>query len=256
MKCKTFSLFCLLLTMAAAAAPLPAADDFEALVFQDHNQKLPYRLCKPLGYDSQKHYPLVLFLHGAGERGTDNLVQLKHVVRIFATKKNQERYPSFVVAPQCPVSARWVEVDWGADSHRQPEEASQPMALVVKLLAELDKAYSVDSKRRYVIGLSMGGFGTWDAISRYPDLFAAAVPICGGGDETRAAAIAQIPVWVFHGGSDTTVKTIRSRNMVAALRKAGGQPRYTEYPGVGHGSWTRASQERELLPWLFAQKRP
>jgi predicted peptidase len=255
MNCKLISVFCLLIA-APAAAKMPVADDFEPLVFQDNNQSLPYRLCKPAGYDPQKQYPLVLFLHGAGERGTDNQAQLRHVARTFAAKENQLKFPCFVVAPQCPSNAKWVEVNWSADSNRQPEQPSQPMALAIKLLAELQKKYSIDSKRLYVIGLSMGGFGTWDAISRYPDLFAAAVPICGGGDETRAAAIARIPVWVFHGGNDGTVKTIRSRNMVAALQKAGGQPKYTEYAGVGHGCWARAAQEPELLPWLFAQKRP
>jgi predicted peptidase len=238
--------------LAAAAA---RGDDFEAAVFHDGDQSLPYRLLKPVHYDAAKKYPLVFFMHGAGERGSDNQAQLTHMVGIFATAENREKFPCFVLAPQCPAEQKWADVNWSALSELQPAKPSRPMALAIKLIGELEKKYSIDPARRYVMGLSMGGFGTWDAIVRYPKMFAAAVPVCGGGDETRAAAIAKLPIWVFHGGSDGTVNPVRSRNMVAALRKAGGTPKYTEYPGVGHDSWTQASKEPKLLPWLFAQKR-
>jgi predicted peptidase len=245
--------FCVL---AFAAVRARADDDYEALVFKtDDGQTLSYRLLKPKDYDAKKKYPLVVFLHGAGERGSDNKAQLIHFVPIFVSPENREKYPCFVLVPQCPSGEKWSDVNWGASTHGQPEKASKSMALTIQLIGQLEKQYSIDAKRRYIGGLSMGGYGTWDAIVRYPEMFAAAVPICGGGDETKADAIAKLPIWVFHGAKDGAVKPERSRNMVAALKKAGGSPKYTEYPNEGHGSWVPASKEPELLPWLFAQKR-
>ncbi len=244
------------LAAAAAAAKSPAEDQFQAAVFHDGKESLPFRLLAPLNYDAKKQYPVVLFLHGAGERGADNHAQLLHFAAIFAAKENREKYPCFVVAPQCPANQKWCDVDWFAASHIMPEKPAKPLALAIKLLADLEKRYSIDPARRYVMGLSMGGYGTWDALARYPTMFAAGVPICGGADEHTAAAIAKIPVWVFHGANDPAVKPSRARNMVAALRTAGGSPKYSEYPRTGHDSWTAASREPDLLPWLFAQKRP
>lgn len=249
------------MVLLAVRIGVAEADDasparFDAAVVRGENgQQLPYRFLKPSGYDSQKKYPLVLFFHGAGERGTENNAQLTHVVSIFATPENRRQYPCFAVAPQCPTDQQWVDVPWNGERSLLPEKPSWPMALSVKMIEELEKKYSIDAKRIYVMGLSMGGYGAWDAVARYPETFAAAVPICGGGDETRAATIAKIPIWAFHGGQDGVVRTSRSRNMVAALRKAGGSPKYTEYPDAGHDSWTQASHEKDLLPWLFGQAR-
>jgi predicted peptidase len=245
---------------AAMTASEPAwssgMDDYEAAEFADGDQTLLYRLLKPKDYDPAKKYPLVLFLHGAGERGDDNRAPLKHVVRIFVTEENRVKYPCFVLVPQCPAGERWVDVDWGAPTHAQPAEPAAPMALTLKLLGALQERYSIDAGRLYVMGLSMGGYGTWDALARRPEWFAAAMPMCGGGDETTAARIAQVPIWNFHGAKDTAVKVERSRNMIEALRKAGGKPRYTEYPDVGHNCWDPACEEPELLAWLFAQRKP
>lgn len=247
------------MTAAAAAAKSPAEDEFQAAVFQaGAAESLPYRLLVPLNYDAKKKYPLVLFLDGAGSRGTDNRLQLMWITALFTAQQNREKYPCFVLAPQCPLDRRWVEVRWDLDSHVMPEEPSKPMALTMKLLADVEKRYSIDPARRYVMGLSMGGYGTWDALARYPTTFAAGIPVCGGADEKTAEKIAKIPVWVFHGTTDATVKVSRARNMVAALRKAGGEPKYTEYPSpkIGHGAWGPAFKDPDLLPWLFAQKRP
>jgi len=242
---------------ASAGEPVDTiAKQFEALTFQSDGHELPYRLLKPLNYDASKSYPLVVFLHGAGERGTDNKAQLVHVVSIFCKPENRRDFPCFVLVPQCPQDQQWVKTPWAASRGSQPKQPSWPMALVLQLINALEKENSIDSKRLYVMGISMGGYGTWDVVSRHPERFAAAVPICGGGDETKAAAIAAIPIWAFHGAKDDVVKPIRSRNMVAAMKKAGGQPKYTEYPDAGHDSWSQASAEKELLPWLFEQKRP
>jgi len=229
--------------------------EMEAREFQGAGGgKLLYRLCRPRGVEAGKKQPLLVFLHGAGERGDDNRKQLKNCVRNLLPVL--EKNSCILVAPQCPNGRRWVEVNWNAPAHDTPEKPSEPMGLLIELLAALRKELPVDEKRIYATGLSMGGYGTWDLILRQPELFAAAVPLCGGGDEKRAAAIARIPQWIFHGDKDTAVPTARSRNMVEALKKAGGEPKYTEYPGVGHNCWDKAYAEPELFPWLFAQKRP
>lgn len=199
-------------------------------------------------------YPLVIFLHGAGERGNDNEKQLKHGVKIFTKPKNLIKYPCFVIAPQCPVGKRWVEVSWSLPKHNMPEKPSESVSLLMQLIDDFCKKYPVDTTRIYVTGLSMGGFGTWDVISRYPDKFAAAVPICGGGDENQASKIANIPIWAFHGGKDRVVKTYRTRNMIKAIKKEGGKPKYTEFPKLGHFSWKAAYNTKGLLKWMFSQK--
>lgn len=225
---------------------------FEARVYQGAaGDTLPYRLLKPAAYDAGRAYPLVLFLHGAGEMGTDNRAQLSPGVFEFASEKIMKGYPCFVVAPQTNI--RWVDVDWALDKHLAPAEPSKTLRMAVDLILKLEKEFNIDARRIYVTGLSMGGYGTWDLIARYPEMFAAAAPICGGGDETRAWRITEVPIWAFHGGQDTVVKTIRSRNMIAAVRKAGGDPKYTEYQGVGHDSWVKAYGDPELYKWMFAQ---
>lgn len=232
-----------------------AKEVFEPRVFEGaEKQKLKYRLLRPKNYDANKSYPLVLFLHGAGERGDDNAAQLVHGMNDFAKDENREKYPCFVLAPQCPNEKRWVEVDWGRDAHDLLKEPSATMQLVLTLIDSLQNEFSIDKSRLYVTGLSMGGYGTWDVISHYPSKFAAAAPVCGGGDEKQAAKLTKIPIWAFHGDKDTAVKPERSRNMIAAIKKAGGAPKYTEYAGVGHNSWGRAYSDPELMEWMFAQK--
>jgi predicted peptidase len=206
--------------------------------------------------DSTKTYPLVLFLHGAGERGSDNEKQLVHGAKKLLTYSQQNHLPVIIVAPQCPSGQQWVNVPWGDDAHTMPAAPSDAMRLTIELLEELKGKLPVDTSRISVTGLSMGGFGTWDIIQRMPTSFSAAMPICGGGDTAMAAAIKDLPIWVFHGGADTTVKTQRSRDMVNAIKQFGGNVRYTEYEGVGHGSWGRAYANKEALKWLFETKNP
>lgn len=246
-----------LLTLATAAA-LRAEDDFEKRGYAAADGKtLPYRLLKPLRYDAKQRYPLVVFLHGAGERGSDNERQLAHCVRDFAKPEVREQHPCFVVAPQCGGAYRWCEVDWGDPKpHQTPKEPSVPMGQLIALLPELAKEFSIDPARLYVTGLSMGGFGTWDLITRFPERFAAAAPICGGADDSAAPSLARLPIWVFHGGADPVVHTGRSQSMVAALKQAGSTVvTYTEYPGVGHDSWDKAFAEPGFFAWMFSQRR-
>jgi predicted peptidase len=233
-------------------------DEFQKAEFSAGADKLLYRVLEPAKIEPNQKYPLVLFLHGAGERGSDNKAQLVHGSTQFTKPETRAKFPAYVLFPQCPAGKKWVEVPWSDKTpHRQPSEPSISMKLTRQLLDEYLKTRPVDPRRIYVMGLSMGGFGTWDFAARYPELVAAIVPICGGADDSTAAKLKDMPVWAFHGDLDTAVFPERSRSMVAALKKAGNERvRYTEYPKVGHNSWSPAFAEPELLPWLFAQKHP
>lgn len=240
------------------ALAVPARAGFEAQMFEDgQGGKWPYRLLSPKDYDAKKKYPLVLFLHGAGESGSDNGLQLKNVVRAFEHPSNMDKFPCFVVAPQNPQNMKWADVNWGDPSHTMAKDPTPSLAAALKICDAVIKEHSIDRGRIYCVGLSMGGYGTWDALMRRPDFFAAAVPICGGADDTKAGLIKHIPVWVFHGAMDPTVPVIRSRNIVQALKDAGAnpEPKYTEFPGVNHKSWGPAFATPGLFDWLFAQKR-
>ena len=214
---------------------------------------------KPVNYDSTKSYPLVLFLHGSGERGNDNFSQLKWGVSHFAEPKFRERYPAFVVAPQMPKQQLWSRLISSRDTTTftatMGVNPTEPMRLTIELLEQLQDRFAVDSNRLYVTGISMGGFGTFDLIQRFPNTFAAAVPICGGGDLTRAFMLTDMPLWVFHGSEDQIVDPGFSRSMVEAIRLAGGSPGYTEYPDEGHvGAWVQAYRNPHLYEWLFSQE--
>ncbi|MGQ9504990.1 MAG: alpha/beta hydrolase-fold protein [Thermogutta sp.] len=215
---------------------------------------LPYRLWKPENYDPNKKYPLIVFLHGAGERGDDNEAQLKNDE--FLTLVLDPDHPAILIAPQCPRDSTWSAIrrPWDQPQSGTPEP-TPGMKRLIGLLDELRKELPIDPDRCYLTGLSMGGFGTFDLLLRQPNDFAAAVPICGGGNPERAGEIAHIPMWIFHGGADPVVPVKLSQDMVKALEKAGGKVRYTEFPGVGHNSWSKAYQEPELRKWLFEQVR-
>lgn len=251
----TKKLLPLILFAVAFAAPLSAAETYEAKTFTSGGQTLNYRIHVPEKVEPASKLPLVLFFHGAGERGDDNISQLKHGANPIAAWSEKTNTPVIIVAPQCPTGKQWVDTPWANDSHTMPTEPSESMQLVIDLLAEIRATQPVDESRIYVTGLSMGGFGTWDIIQRMPNTFAAAMPVCGGGDTAMAEAIKEMPIHVFHGGADTVVKTKRSQDMVAALKGVGSPVLYTEYPGVGHGSWGPAYSTDENLAWLLAQKK-
>lgn len=218
---------------------------------------LKYRLLRPEKLEAGQRYPLVIFLHGAGERGDDNRLQLVHGMREFARADRRQEFPAFVIAPQCPSNQKWVDVPWDAPKHEQPDRPAEALELCHELLDKLLKDLPIDEDRIYLTGLSMGGFGTFDAIARWPNRFAAALPICGGGD-TRKETVSRyrdLPLWVFHGGKDSIVRPERSRELVAALKEIGGQPRYTEYPDAGHDSWTQTYADDAVFTWLFNQRK-
>jgi predicted peptidase len=229
-------------------------DNFRYCIYLNaKNDSLLFRLLFPLNYDSSLKYPMITFLHGAGERGNDNKIQLNFAGQIFTDDEIMKIYPAFVLVPQCPEEYRWVETDWSLERHKMPESPSKPFTLLMPLIEKILLSYNIDKNRLYLLGLSMGGFGVWDLISRFPDKFAAAVPICGGGDEEQAKKLINIPIWVFHGELDKVVLPSRSVNMINAIKNAGGNPKFTLYPNVGHGSWNNAFSEPELFPWLFGQ---
>ncbi len=249
-----------LLAVLAFSPLLPGqevTDSFQAKTFQDGDFVLNYRIYVPQNLKPDEKVPLILFLHGAGERGNDNIRQLHHGAPALLAYIQKKDIHAIIIVPQCPTGMQWVNVPWGGDAHTMPETPSAPLQAVIALLTQSLAELPVDLSRVYVTGISMGGFGTWDLLQRKPELFAAGIPICGGGDTAQADKLKNTPIWIFHGDQDTSVKTQRSRDMAEAIKKSGGLLiQYTEYPGVPHNSWTRTYANDEVLDWLFAQKKP
>jgi predicted peptidase len=252
---RALTIFLLIMSAAVPAAANDHRNRFEARTYGDRGFTLPYRLLKPKDYDPNTKYPVVVFLHGAGERGDDNFSQLVHGMNEFASDEMMAKYPAFVVVPQCPEDRKWVEVDWTLEAHTLPQSPSVTLEAMLRLIDVLQQEFAIDARRIYITGLSMGGYGVWDALARKPELFATAAPICGGGDPAVAPRFKDVPLWAFHGDQDEAVKPKRSREMIEALKAAGGNPKYTEYRGVGHDSWTQTYANPELYDWLFAQQK-
>jgi len=231
--------------------------EFKKQVFVDDSSNyLNYRLLYPSNYSSSRNYPLVIFLHGSGERGNDNEAQLIHGSSLFLEKSNREKYPAFIVFPQMAKGSSWANlIDWKGPEIKLLEETSHHMKLLFGLLDMLKENLPIDETRIYLSGLSMGGYGTLDAIMRRPNEFAAALPICGGGDTSKAATISHIPTWIFHGAVDSVVPVELSRNMHKALQEAEGNVKYSEYEGVDHNSWDNAFVEEDYLSWMFRQRK-
>jgi predicted peptidase len=205
--------------------------------------------------DDTRRFPLVIYLHGAGERGSDNQAQLKYLPEWMTLPPLRQKFETFLLAPQCPAGEWWIDVDYSGPQPRMTSKLGDRLAAVLATADEAIQRYPIDSDRQYLTGISMGGFATWDLAIRFPDRFAAIVPICGGGDPSRVASLVDVPLWCFHGARDDIVPPQYSREMVDALRVAGGNPIYTEFPNVRHDSWTPAYRESDCLPWMFQQRR-
>jgi predicted peptidase len=203
-------------------------------------QESKYSLFVPHGHEPAKPLPVILFLHGSGEIGTDGVAPTRVGIGP-AIRKREGDFPFLVVFPQARRQFLWLP---GTDDARR----------AMAILAQVQKDYATDPKRVYLTGISMGGFGTWSLAARYPDRWAAIVPVCGGGDPATAEAIKQIPCWCFHGAADPVVPPDTSRAIIAALKQAGGSPRYDEFPGVGHDSWDKAYATPGLFDWLLQQR--
>jgi predicted peptidase len=256
------SFITLLIVMSASAQDSAL---YRKEVFRKGKDSLNYRIMYPSKYDVNKKYPVVLFMHGAGERGSDNNKQLLHGSGLFTDSANRAKYPAFVIFPQCPEGDFWAKIErdqapasdsLGGFHFISEGSAGKSLGLVMNLIDSFAKTPQVNTKKIYVCGLSMGGMATFELLWRKPNFFAAGVPICGGGDPGKVNVYAKgFPVWVFHGGSDPVVPVGNSRLMVNELKKAGANVTYSEYPGVGHNSWDNAFAEPQLLEWLFAQER-
>jgi predicted peptidase len=250
-----FLLICFSISLQAQDKAL-----YKKEVFVANNDTLPYRILLPLNYDAAKKYPLILLLHGAGERGNDNESQLVHGAGLFLQDSIRQNYPAIVVFPQCPAKSFWANPSFKQDSagkwsilFQAEGEPSIAMDLVQQLLKKIIKEYPVNKKQVYVGGLSMGGMGTFEIVRRNPSLFAAAFPICGGAEPSTASKLTKVKWWVFHGDADAVVPFAFSQTMVDALQKAGADVKFSLYSGVNHNSWDNAFAEPTLLPWLFAQ---
>lgn len=217
---------------------------------------LSYRLGVPQFPETGRRYPMLLFLHGSGECGTDNLKQIKVGLPALLNQLLKSAEQMVIVAPQCQAGNWWVAQLARSADYAAPTEPTDSMAMSLELCRGIIAQGLVDPDRVYITGLSLGGFGVWDAIQREPEFFAAAVPICGGGDIRRVNLTREMPVWVFHGVEDKNVSVECSRRMVSALRESGNRRvKYTEYEKAGHNVWDRAYANPELTEWLLRQTR-
>jgi predicted peptidase len=221
------------------------AKQFEDRIFVGKaGDTLRYFLMKPLNYDSTISYPIVTCLHGGGIAKGDQ-IDIAEPAPFLTESPNRKKFPAFIFVPQVTAGRSW---GWlpgvsGMDS------------LVFGALGALQLEFNLDAARYYIAGGSGGGYATWDYLSRRPDMFAAAIPMCGGGNPVTAVRIAHIPVWAFHGDVDRNVPVSGSREMIAAIRAAGGEPKYSEFRGVGHNVWPEVQSTPGVFEWLFAQKR-
>ena len=243
-------LACLTL-MAAAPAAKPADPPKTGFVDKTYKNadgsQSPYVIFVPHSYDGTKPVPVILFLHGAGESKGGALKPVEQGLGNHLRGRREKSFPAIVVFPQAESLRTQVVRRWQAGA----PDAERALGM----LDAVQKEYKTDPKRVYLTGLSMGGFGTWSLAAAHPDRWAAIVPVCGGGDPTLAEKIKDVPCWVWHGDKDGAVKVELSRQMVDALKKAGGNPRYTELEWIGHNSWDAAYASDDLYSWLFAQKK-
>ncbi len=236
---------------------------YEKRVFEDgKGGTLNYRILYPAKYKPNKKYPLVLFLHGAGERGDDNEKQLTHGAKLFLDKKNRQKYPAIIVFPQCPTTDYWAHMlERKEDGKRlrefpEIEEPKPALRQVIQLVEGLIQDANVDPDRVYIMGLSMGAMGTFELLSRMPNRFAAAVAICGGGNPSLASRYAQnTSIWIFHGLKDDVVLPLYSEQMYETIKAAGGNPKFTTFSEANHNSWDPTFAQKDLLKWLFSHKK-
>ena len=216
----------------------PVTTGFVAKSLAMEGQEYLYSVFVPADYDPAKAWPMVLFLHGLGERGSDGVSQTRGGIG-KAIRQWPERFPCIVVMPQCPDTSWW----------------KRETKFLDRCVAQTTKEYHIHRDRMYLTGLSMGGFGSWQYGALRTDTFAAILPICGGGKGEDARKLARVPIWAFHGAEDPLVSPKRSRQMVEAVRAAGGTVRYTEYPGVQHNSWDKTYGDPEVIAWMLVQSK-
>ncbi len=234
---------------------------YEKHLFIENNDTLPYRMLFPKDYKVDKSYPLIIFLHGSGERGNDNSLQLKHGASFFQADSIRNKYPAFVVFPQCETGESWNNAEYSSEGTDQtvtfPTRHKENVQLdrVENLIKSLHKKFSIDKQRIYVGGLSMGGMGTFELVSRNPRMFAAAFAICGGAHPNTARRLKRTSWWIFHGLNDDIIPAKASENIYDALKNRSADVRISLYENIGHESWTRAFEEPGLMSWLFSKSK-
>ena len=246
-----------MLLAAAARAQFTGEELLKPFVYTNETgETFAYRMSAPQFPVPGKTYPLILFLHGSGECGTDNLRQIKVGLPTLMATLLKRPEPVIVVAPQCQTGNGWVKQLARDESYAMPKDAAASLEVALELCRHVAATRQADTNRLYVTGLSLGGFGAWDAIQREPGLFAAAIPICAGGDIRRVQGLKKMPIWVFHGTDDKNVAVDCARRMVAALKQAGSRRvRYTEYEKSAHNVWDRTYANPEVIDWLLLQNR-
>ncbi|MBI6119526.1 carboxylesterase family protein [Salegentibacter maritimus] len=225
--------------------------------FIKDSDTLKYRILFPKNFSEEKEYPVVLFLHGAGERGSDNHSQLMHGSELFLN--NQEEFPAIVIFPQAPKEDYWAKVEVNRDTipfqfgYMNKKPATTSLQLVMELMDKITTENYVDNNRIYVGGLSMGGMGTFEIIYKKPEMFAAAFAICGGANPEIAKEYPEgFNIWLFHGKKDKVVLPEYSEAMARSINHYGGNAKLSLYPNDNHNSWDSAFAEPNLLPWLFS----
>ncbi|MDP9146206.1 MAG: alpha/beta hydrolase-fold protein, partial [Acidobacteriota bacterium] len=212
--------------------------------------KMPYRLFVPPSYQPGAKFPLILWFHGGSGRGSNNESQISNEnekgAQVWTTPANQAMFPAFVLAPQCAVGENWSDPD--------VNEIAVSLRQVLAILAAVEKEYSIDADRIYLVGQSMGGLGVWALLQAYPAQWAGAIVVSCYDNFTNAKGISRVPLWIFQGDADLTVPVDLVRQMVKQLQKSGGQPHYSEYHKAGHEIWERVFAEQQLVPWLASQK--
>lgn len=259
----TLNFIWLVLLFFSNIATAQNKDLFSKKLYIHDNDTLKYRLLLPKGFSGDKQYPLVLFLHGAGERGNDNKKQLVHGSSLFTNKKNRDSFPAIVVFPQCPKEDYWsnVKIDRAKKGlakfkYKRSGKPTKSMSLVLNLMDDMTHKPYVKKNQVYVGGLSMGGMGTFDILKRRPNMFAAAFPICGGGNPKSTKKYAdKVSLWIFHGGKDDVVDPYFSLRMVTALREKGADVKLSYFENNNHNSWDSAFAEPGLLTWLFSKSK-
>lgn len=230
---------------------------YQALIYKTveiPSAKLNYRFFTPEKNEEQL-LPLVLYLHGGAQRGLDNKQQLDYVLHAFSSSKKQKKHPCFIIAPQCPLNGQWVNTTFKTipfdhyDQDKIPE--SNEMKLIHSLIFDLINLYPIDPNRIYIIGFSMGGSGTWDMITRYPNMFAAAIPLSGVSDTSKAYLLKKMPIWAFHGENDKISPIRLNQEMVETINLNGGNAKLTTFKNRGHGIVRDALNTKNLFQWLF-----
>ena len=250
----------LILAFSTANAQI-TREAYEKEYYVEEGDSLPYRVLYPENFNPKKEYPVILFLHGAGERGYDNERQLALGGDLFLKDDIRKEYPAIVVFPQCDTKSMWTNRTKRQRKNNSwefqfptPEVPSRPTQLLINMLDEFVDNDYVDTDRIYVMGISMGGIGTLEMLYRFPKQFAAAAVICGGNDKDLAKEYKKVPIWFFHGEADDVVPPIYSKQVFDAVKDKNRHTRYTSYPNTNHNSWDKALAEPDLLKWMFQFK--